>query len=253
MLVADAEGAPRLDAQLGDSASAWRRITVEQALALVPILRPEWLAAAALDESGCDMEVAAIHQGFLRLARQAGAQLVLVYNNTNQPIEQMGTKSISIPAVFISQQMGQKLIDMLNQGQEIRVQFRPEPFFEFSIPQSILLEHVSCRVLSDHIRRGDLYLNLVSPSGTRSELQRPNGDYSQGPDNWPFFSTQFFYEPGAGTWRFYINDLQQGATGSVLSCELTLYGMPITDEDRDGLEDEWERKYFGNLVLWFKR
>ena len=77
MLVADAEGAPRLDAQLGDSASAWRRITVEQALALVPILRPEWLAAAALDESGCDMEVAAIHQGFLRLARQAGAQLVL--------------------------------------------------------------------------------------------------------------------------------------------------------------------------------
>jgi D-arginine dehydrogenase len=44
---------------------------------LVPILRPEWLAAAVLDESGCDMEVAAIHQGYLRLARRAGAQLVL--------------------------------------------------------------------------------------------------------------------------------------------------------------------------------
>ena len=48
-----------------------------QALAAVPILRPEWLAGAALDISGSDLEVAAIHQGYLRTARRAGAQLVL--------------------------------------------------------------------------------------------------------------------------------------------------------------------------------
>jgi D-arginine dehydrogenase len=43
----------------------------------VPILRREWLAGAAIDESGCDMDVAAIHQGYLRMARRAGAQLAL--------------------------------------------------------------------------------------------------------------------------------------------------------------------------------
>jgi len=49
----------------------------EEALRLVPILRPEAVAAAALDDSGRDMEVAAILQGYLRLLRSAGAQVVL--------------------------------------------------------------------------------------------------------------------------------------------------------------------------------
>ena len=49
----------------------------EEALRLVPILRPDAVAAAALDDSGRDMEVAAILQGYLRLLRRAGAQVVL--------------------------------------------------------------------------------------------------------------------------------------------------------------------------------
>jgi D-arginine dehydrogenase len=53
------------------------RIARQEALDLVPILRPEWLAGAYIDGSGCDMEVAALHQGYLRLARRAGAQVVL--------------------------------------------------------------------------------------------------------------------------------------------------------------------------------
>ena len=49
----------------------------DEALRLVPILRPEAVVAAALDDSGRDMEVAAILQGYLRLLRRAGAQVVL--------------------------------------------------------------------------------------------------------------------------------------------------------------------------------
>jgi D-arginine dehydrogenase len=49
----------------------------DEALRQVPILRPEAVAAAALDDSGRDMEVAAILQGYLRLLRRAGAQAVL--------------------------------------------------------------------------------------------------------------------------------------------------------------------------------
>jgi D-arginine dehydrogenase len=79
MIVADAEGMARLEEHYGGpgAPATMQRITREQALSLVPILRPDWLAGAFIDGSGCDMEVAALHQGYLRAARRAGAQLVL--------------------------------------------------------------------------------------------------------------------------------------------------------------------------------
>jgi D-arginine dehydrogenase len=79
MIVADSEGLARLEAHYGgpDAPATMHRIAREEALALVPILRPEWLAGAFIDGSGCDMEVAAIHQGCLRVARRAGTQVVL--------------------------------------------------------------------------------------------------------------------------------------------------------------------------------
>ncbi len=79
LIVAGSEGLARLEASYGGSSAppTMHRISREAALSLVPILRPEWLAGACIDGSGCDMEVAAIHQGFLRVARRAGAQVVL--------------------------------------------------------------------------------------------------------------------------------------------------------------------------------
>jgi D-arginine dehydrogenase len=79
LFVADAQSLPRLDAMFAaaDAPATLRRLDAAAALALVPILRPEALVAAALDDSGCDMDVAAIHQGYLRSARRAGAQLTL--------------------------------------------------------------------------------------------------------------------------------------------------------------------------------
>lgn len=79
LFVADAESLPRLDAMLGASTAAatLRRLDADAALAHVPILRRDRLAGAAYDDSGCDIDVAAVHQGYLRAARRAGAQLVL--------------------------------------------------------------------------------------------------------------------------------------------------------------------------------
>ncbi len=79
LFVADAEGLPRLEAMFAapEVASSLRRLSAAEAITRVPILRPAWVAGAALDESGCDMDVAAIHQGFLRSARRAGAQIAL--------------------------------------------------------------------------------------------------------------------------------------------------------------------------------
>jgi D-arginine dehydrogenase len=54
-----------------------RRATIEAARALVPALRTEYLGGAALEEDAFDMDVAAIHQGFLRMLRASGGVLGL--------------------------------------------------------------------------------------------------------------------------------------------------------------------------------
>ncbi len=79
LFIADAPRLPSIDAMLnapGDAASL-RRVEVADALARVPILRSDWLAGALLDESGHDIDVAALHQGYLRMAKRAGARLLL--------------------------------------------------------------------------------------------------------------------------------------------------------------------------------
>ena len=52
-----------------------RRLTPEQARARMPLLRAEYLAAALIDEGASDIEVAALHQGYLAQLRRNGGEL----------------------------------------------------------------------------------------------------------------------------------------------------------------------------------
>jgi D-arginine dehydrogenase len=54
-----------------------RPIELAEVQAMVPALRPGYAAAAAIEEDAFDMDVAAIHQGFLRRLRAAGGVLAL--------------------------------------------------------------------------------------------------------------------------------------------------------------------------------
>lgn len=49
-------------------------MTAEEAVAMVPLLRSERIAAAAYERDASDIDVNALHQGWLRMARQAGAE-----------------------------------------------------------------------------------------------------------------------------------------------------------------------------------
>lgn len=84
LLVADIEQKDRLDARLqaADAPPTLRRIGIDEALHLCPILAPEWLIGAALDDSGSDIDVAALHQGYLRQARRHGCRVVLGAHET---------------------------------------------------------------------------------------------------------------------------------------------------------------------------
>ena len=55
--------------------AAMRQLTAEEAVARVPVLRRERLAGAMLDPLAADMDVHALHQGFLRGTRDRGGKL----------------------------------------------------------------------------------------------------------------------------------------------------------------------------------
>lgn len=75
LFVADENGLAQHCALL-DEADGLRSISVDEALALMPALRPERIAAAAYEHDAQDIDVGALHQGWLRKARAAGARVM---------------------------------------------------------------------------------------------------------------------------------------------------------------------------------
>ena len=70
------------------------------------------------------------------------------------------------------------------------------------------LEHVQLFVTIEYSKRGDLHLNLTSPSGTNTMLLSERaGDFSsEGFNNWPFMSVHTWGENPSGIWQIRIND-----------------------------------------------
>lgn len=79
MMVAGTEHLPELEAHwnvLRAMNTGATRLGSEEALAMVPALRAEQVAGAVYEPDAADMDVHAIHQGYLRGMRQAGGKLV---------------------------------------------------------------------------------------------------------------------------------------------------------------------------------
>ena len=76
LLLATAAQEPALrDALAGGQ--GMRRIEVAEATAMLPALRPGYLAGAALEDDAFDIDVAALHQGFLKMLRAHEGELGL--------------------------------------------------------------------------------------------------------------------------------------------------------------------------------
>jgi D-arginine dehydrogenase len=74
LTLADAAQAADLAASLDAGRVA---IPLEEARAIVPAIRPDWAVAAAIEQDAFDIDVAALHQGFLAQIRRAGGVLAL--------------------------------------------------------------------------------------------------------------------------------------------------------------------------------
>jgi D-arginine dehydrogenase len=75
-------GALEAFAALPDVAPATRPLSVREARELCPILREGYVAAALLEPDSSDIDVSALHQGYLRLFRRRAGRLVL-----NAPVD----------------------------------------------------------------------------------------------------------------------------------------------------------------------
>lgn len=186
----------------------------------------------------------------IQRATAAGATLAVIYGDQGgTELEVMsGTSFAAIPAVYLSQTDGENLARAVGSRTNLTARIQTTPAaVSFSFEESVLSERVGVRVRSNHAARGDLRVTLVSPSGTRSVLQNVNDDISPGPVDWTYWSTQHLLEPARGTWRLEVTDLWAFDEGSLLGAELIVDGVRIEDSDNDGLEDSWERRWFGGL------
>jgi len=79
MIVAQADENRRFAAELAQAqryAPTVRTLTVTEAIEICPALRRDWLAHALIEPEAMDMDVHAIHQGYLRGLRARGGQVV---------------------------------------------------------------------------------------------------------------------------------------------------------------------------------
>jgi D-arginine dehydrogenase len=77
LYIASEKQLPHLDAfaQNADLAGSIRRLTAQEALRACPILRPDYVSAAVIEDDAADVDVNELHQGYLREFRRAGGAL----------------------------------------------------------------------------------------------------------------------------------------------------------------------------------
>ena len=78
LYIASAEQVPALDDFLAnpDVQHAVQRVTPEQALAACPILKQEYVRASLFEQAACDVDVNALHTGYLAQFKRQGGMLV---------------------------------------------------------------------------------------------------------------------------------------------------------------------------------
>ena len=67
---------PLLEAEAAEGGDAFESLSGDEVRALVPILKPEASAAGLLEPGAMDIDVDALHQGYLRGLRQRGGEVI---------------------------------------------------------------------------------------------------------------------------------------------------------------------------------
>ncbi|PNS18023.1 Protease KEX1 [Sphaceloma murrayae] len=98
------------------------------------------------------------------------------------------------------------------------------------------IEHVTVTMNVAHTRRGDLSVELRSPSGIVSHIATPrrNDEAASGYVDWTFMSVAHWGESGIGTWTVVVKDTNENNhKGSFTDWRLRLWGESIDGEKQE--------------------
>ncbi len=124
-----------------------------------------------------------------------------------------------------------------------------ERIFDFSSGDLLRVETVEITVDIPHTFRGDLEIDLISPSGTVSRLAAAtlaDDGYNitthstgLGYEPWTFTSVRHWGESSGGIWKLVVRDRFNGDTGMFKSATVRLHGVvetaPVLTSHTDGL------------------
>ncbi|XP_019113283.1 proprotein convertase subtilisin/kexin type 6 isoform X4 [Larimichthys crocea] len=114
----------------------------------------------------------------------------------------------TVPSQHTCSQMPERRIRYIHAGQSVNSSITTSGCSEEPEQHVDHLEHVVVKVLVVHPRRGDLEINLISPSGMKSQLlaKRLFDSSNEGFRNWEFMTVHFWGEKAEGTWTLEIID-----------------------------------------------
>lgn len=101
---------------------------------------------------------------------------------------------------------------------------------DFSGKDPIRVEHVKVRLSIEHANRGEMTLQLVSPSGTSSVLANASEqDFGANYENWTFSSLRHWGESSRGIWSLLITETKNSTDGTFIAANVTLFGSEYPD------------------------
>ncbi len=104
--------------------------------------------------------------------------------------------------------------------------------FSFNINTSnFKTEHISLKTNIIHGNRGDLEIEIISPSGTNSKLIKNHQDTNDNYFEWEFMSVFYWGEDPNGVWTVFIRDLSPEHVGLVQDLELSIFGSGGSNPD----------------------
>ncbi|KAG7221789.1 hypothetical protein INR49_028863 [Caranx melampygus] len=141
------------------------------------------------------------------------------------------TKWRTVPSQHTCSQMSEQRTRYIHAGQSVNSSITTSGCSEEPESHVEYLEHVVVKVLIVHPRRGDLEINLISPSRTRTQLlaKRQFDNSKEGFRDWQFMTVHFWGERAEGTWTLEMIDSlskprNPEVMGNLKEWTLILYG-----------------------------
>lgn len=163
--------------------------------------QPEWI----VNRAGLNF-----HHDFGAGMVDAGAAVTMARTWRNLPAQQ--TLSSSEPSLSI----------LIPDNNPVGI-----PVRQYSFTRPFRVEHVTVSVGIEHAKRGQLEILLTSPAGTVSRLAELRPLDTSANLNWTFMTVRNWGENALGTWRLSVRDRVTGATGTLKSTQITIYGTRL--------------------------